>query len=495
METFRESINSHRRIWLFAVSAGVVLMAFLLRIWNLGAESAWIDEAYSIELAKHTFMEILQGSAADQHPPLYYVILSAWFRLGTGILHARLLSVILGVISVGQIMHLGHKLGGVYVGLIGGLLLALSPVHVWYSQEIRMYMLLLVLTSASTTTLWWALQKKGLWCWILYSLFIMAALYTHYFAIFIILFQGFWMILWIVKGNDKKDLWQWVASILLAAIFFFPWMPTAINQARFHTMTWVESPSLVVLRDTLIRLLFGAAPLALPEFLLWIFLSVLLVGLVWSIRFVYLEFSKGGEEFLYIASWGLIPFFLISIVALLYPIYQFKQYLIVVGAFLLLYTWITYLLPKTIQVTALVIIILSAGASLVYQQAILTKDDWRAAAFHIDENAIPGDAIFGNPAASSFALEQYVEFDEPFFGVPQNYNIISGGWEGDMLTPEVTGDILGQITVNFERVWLVEFFPEFWDESKTVESMLDNSAIMIDERDFGRIRVRLFALE
>ena len=493
MDALRESIKSNRNMWLFIGSGAILVLATILRLWNLGAESAWIDEAYSIELAKHSFGQIIQGTAADQHPPLYYLLLNLWLRIGASIAHARLLSVLLGVISVGQILHFGYKTGGVFIGLIAGLLVALSPVHVWYSQEIRMYMLLLVLTTASTAVFWWALKSKRNFYWILYCLFSTLAIYTHYFALFIILAQAIWLVIWVFTGNSKNELWKWIASSSVTALLILPWLPTAINQARFHSMTWVESPSLAVIRDTLIRLLFGAAPLTLPDILLWLLLLSLLGILLWSFKFFLTKDNEDRSNYFFAVSWGIIPFIGISIIAMVYPVYQFKQYLIVLPALLLLYAWITYILPRSMRIIALVLIILSAGFSLIYQQVTLSKDNWRGAAEYIEQRTASGDIIYGNPAAASLALGQYAEISTPFSGIPGDYSIISGGWQGEMLTADSSETIFSRFATNFKRLWLVEFFPEFWDEGKTVEQWLESNSILLEEHLFGRIRIRLFA--
>lgn len=489
------SLEEHHHQWVIIATGAILVLATLLRLWNLGAESAWIDEAYSIELSKHTWVEIFAGTAADQHPPLYYLLLHFWLRIGSGVTYARLFSVILGVINVGQILHFGYKTGGVYISLIGGLLLAISPMHVWYSQEVRMYMLLLCLTTASTTSLWWALRKNQLLYWFLYSLFTILALYTHYFAVFVILAQGFWVLTWVLKGYSKNDLWKWIASTVISGLLFLPWFPTAINQARFHTMTWVESPTIFIIRDTLLRLIFGIAVLSLPDLLLWVVLVAVFGATIWVFKKFLPIFSKNDGAFFYHSVWGIIPFLGISIIALLFPVYQFKQYLIVVAPILLLGAWITYLLPRTYRIAALTIMILAASFSLIYQQIMLTKDDWKGAAEYIQQNSVHGDVLYGNPAASSLALEQYAQITTPFLGIPTDYDIITGGWEGEMLTSHATGITFDNLDQTYQRVWLIEFFPEFWDADNTVENWLEMHSILLDEHWFGRIHVRIFQFD
>ena len=66
-----------------AVTIVILGIALVLRVWTLGAESAWIDEAYSIALARRTVLEIIRGTMADQHPPLYYLLLQKYLKLGS----------------------------------------------------------------------------------------------------------------------------------------------------------------------------------------------------------------------------------------------------------------------------------------------------------------------------------------------------------------------------------------------------------------------------
>ncbi|MGW8145003.1 MAG: glycosyltransferase family 39 protein, partial [Anaerolineales bacterium] len=205
VEIFRKNKSN----WQYIAIGLIILLAAILRLWNLGSESAWIDEAYSITLARHSILDILKGTAADQHPPLYYLLLKFWLLFGSGVTYARFLSVIIGVINVGQVLHFGYRTAGIAIGILAGLLVAISPMHVWYSQEIRMYILLVSLTTASTAALWWALKDNKLWQWSAYCLFSILSLYTQYFAAFIFFAQGVWILIWVWRERQFNKLWYW----------------------------------------------------------------------------------------------------------------------------------------------------------------------------------------------------------------------------------------------------------------------------------------------
>ncbi|HSB66623.1 MAG TPA: hypothetical protein VLD65_08585, partial [Anaerolineales bacterium] len=139
------------KTWVAVVA--IVLLAFVVRVIGLGSESAWIDEAYSITLSRYPISQIIQGTAADQHPPLYYLLLHYWMMFGTTVPFVRLLSALLGTVNIIQVLTIGWKLKRVSLGIGSAILLAISPFHVWYSQEARQYMLLAVLTTGATIEL------------------------------------------------------------------------------------------------------------------------------------------------------------------------------------------------------------------------------------------------------------------------------------------------------------------------------------------------------
>ena len=102
----------------------------------------------------------------DIHPPLYYWLLSLWaVPFGQGEAALRGFSVVLGTLMVWATWGLGRALGGRAVGLAAAALLAVSPLAVQYSQEVRMYALAGLLAAASSwagLALLRALQDDGI---------------------------------------------------------------------------------------------------------------------------------------------------------------------------------------------------------------------------------------------------------------------------------------------------------------------------------------------
>lgn len=122
----------------------ITLIGGLLRVFLIGNKGMWLDETFSVWLANHTVVDMLQWIVKiDQHPPLYYLLLHYWVALqGDTPYYARLLSALFGAGTIPIIYLIGKRLSGLVIGLAAALLLALSPFHIYHGQEARMYTLL-----------------------------------------------------------------------------------------------------------------------------------------------------------------------------------------------------------------------------------------------------------------------------------------------------------------------------------------------------------------
>lgn len=142
------------RQWNGLLLGVIVLLGLFLRLWQIGDKSLWIDEAFSVWVAEQPIPDALAWLARiDQHPPLYYLLLHFWLRMGDDAATVRALSALLSALNVPVLYALGRRLWGPAVGLLAALILALSPFHLHLAQEARMYALLCLCVSLAA----WAL--------------------------------------------------------------------------------------------------------------------------------------------------------------------------------------------------------------------------------------------------------------------------------------------------------------------------------------------------
>jgi len=123
----------------------IVALGGFLRFYQIGSKGLWLDESFSVWLGWQPVGEMLGWLVnIDQHPPLYYTLLHFWMILGDDAATVRGLSALCGTLTIPVVYLLGRCLADndSKVGLLAALILAVSPFHVRFAQETRMYTLL-----------------------------------------------------------------------------------------------------------------------------------------------------------------------------------------------------------------------------------------------------------------------------------------------------------------------------------------------------------------
>lgn len=139
--------------WLLIIV--ITLIGGWLRVFMLDKKGLWLDEAFSVWLAKHSLAGMLQWSArVDIHPPLYYFLLHYWIAFkGDTPFNVRLLSALFGTATIPVVYLIGKRISGSAMGLAAAVLLVFSPFNIRYAQEARMYTLMLFTTAVAIYTL------------------------------------------------------------------------------------------------------------------------------------------------------------------------------------------------------------------------------------------------------------------------------------------------------------------------------------------------------
>ncbi|HFQ94067.1 MAG TPA: hypothetical protein ENK32_08665 [Anaerolineae bacterium] len=198
-----EGLETGSGRWWRVLAAAALLMGFGLRFHLLDAQSFWNDEGNSARLSERSLELIIEGTASDIHPPLYYLLLHGWRAVaGDSEFALRAFSAFAGALIIPVVMALGLLLGGERpypAALIAGLVTAVSPPLIYYSQETRMYALLGLLAVLSTLFLakflvvsfqFSVFSGQAVGWGVAYVLCAAAGLYTHYFFPAILLAQN-----------------------------------------------------------------------------------------------------------------------------------------------------------------------------------------------------------------------------------------------------------------------------------------------------------------
>lgn len=178
--------------------------------------------------------------------PMYLVFEYYWNRhVHASPLALRLLSVLFGLAILPVVYLLGKFLFGPGAGLIALLCVALSPIHVQFSREIRMYGLMTLLAVVAVYAFCRLLEDRQPRWWILYAAAMLLLSWTHPFALLLPFTLGvFWLF---AHPRDIVRLFTWgivTAAVTLPAAL---WVLTIQFWGQDSTEGWMRAPSLVEL--------------------------------------------------------------------------------------------------------------------------------------------------------------------------------------------------------------------------------------------------------
>jgi len=204
----------------------VVTLALGLRLFQLGQNSLWIDEIASLRTIAGSFWEVAE--AAMRHnafePPLYFWLLDIAAQLfGMSEVGVRLVSAIAGALTIPVVWLLVREMTRREdVAALCATLLALNPLHIWYSQEARPYALMVLFGSAALLCFARAARSGSTRDWAGFAIATALALLSHVFGGTALLTAWAWALL---RGNRaalRPLLGASLAVVILIAPFYVP---------------------------------------------------------------------------------------------------------------------------------------------------------------------------------------------------------------------------------------------------------------------------------
>lgn len=226
--------------------AAILLLAVLLRFWDLGAESLWADELSTLNQVSQGPIHAISDTVVRGTPPVYYVIQTALYEiLPKGEASLRLLSALVDIISVLLVFLLGRRLVKEEAALLGMALYAVSIRAIWFAQEARAYSLATMLVLLAALTLLQMVEKPTWKRTAIHALVGIALLYTHVYAAFAL--AGIELAVIVMPRLRHRALRQWLVAACSMAVAYIPWLLIVVNQASGRAAmaeqgTWTISP-------------------------------------------------------------------------------------------------------------------------------------------------------------------------------------------------------------------------------------------------------------
>lgn len=417
-----QQLLSQPRNFRFAILA-TLLLAIVLRLPNLN-ESFWLDEAAQALESTRPLSEQL-NIPEDFQPPLYHLVVFAFAQISHAEWWMRLASLIPGLISIWVMMIIGERLGGKRVGLLTGLLLATHSFHIFYSQELRPYMLAAMFAAIS----WWGILNASVkstsdsstvlgmtrrHSWLIYTLATIGGLYSSYLYSFFVLGQAGWWFLG-QKFNRTKLIWM-IKAWIVSAISFIPWLPYFATQLQVSSElrqafpTWeevVSSSQLDALPLTIGKMIFGVLDLEINLIFIGTTLMVLFLMIMILVNnsLISINLKKWNDKVLKLFLWwGIAPVLATWIFSFILPVIQAKRVLFSFPVWSLLLAYLiaigfrqTKLRRYAVALCILILTIQISATTLSFIGVKYQREPWREVIQQIERQYDPSDTavVFG----------------------------------------------------------------------------------------------------
>ncbi len=374
----------------------IVLIAFVFRLISIG-QSFWLDEGINVVFANSLSYKnlILNYSLGDFHPPLYHIILKLFLQLFSATeLSARMPSVIFGILTVYVIYLIGKKLYDEKTGLIAATLMATAPLHIYYSQEARMYAMAAFFTSLSAYFFISIISKDKIIFWIGFVVSTTLMLYTDYVPYFMLPTYIIYLFLF-RKNISKSTLYSFAPAFLLVLILISPWlyfMPKQFHvglAASALSPAWasvVGSSDLKALIITFIKFTIGR--ISVDNNLIY-FITFIPIA-IFTVALFILHALRLSPKRSFLLIWLFTPILAAFLMSFFIPVFSYFRLIFTLGAFYLIWASAinTINLAIPIRVLITIALIINVTSSTIYfLNSKFQREDWRAATNYVLSNS------------------------------------------------------------------------------------------------------------
>lgn len=452
----------------------ILILALMLRIIYL-RESLWLDEAINVLSAKNLgFWDfVTKYPIGDFHPPGYFAILWVWSHLfGYSEAAVRSPSIIFGIISVWITYLIGKNMFNKRIGIISSLFLATNPLHIYYSQEARMYAFATFAVVLSVLFLIRILREDDDLLKVGYILSLILVFYSDYVAYFAIPAQFVYVLIF-KRSHILKVVFLMINGFifLIPWLFIFPQQLLSGSVAAKQIIGWasvVGGSSVKDLALVFIKPFVGRVSLLNPfQFEVDKGIYYLLEGFLIVLNgFLFLNIlRKIKNETVFLLFWIILPTGLAFIISFYIPVLSYFRLLFIVPGICLLLALSIDNLSQNLKPFFIVITILISVTfiSLYFINPKYHREDWREATKLINDLAEKENGIILFENNSLFSPYLYYSHDKSW--AISGLKKIPSGSELDLA-------LIEPILETKKTVFLFEYLFEITDPKRLLQDKL-----------------------
>ena len=203
------------------LALGIIAAAFAIRLVYAGSCYLNPDEAEHFGAARAaSWLGAYRAALMLAHPPLFILVLHGFLVFGRTELILRLPSLVAGTAALGLAFAWLRRTLGEIAAIAGLGFMAIAPVAITASTEVRQYGLLLFFVCGSLYATERALSERSTMWAMLQAIFLIGALLTNYTATIVLGSLGLYVVVRLFQGDlPRRFVLTMVANqIVLAAL-------------------------------------------------------------------------------------------------------------------------------------------------------------------------------------------------------------------------------------------------------------------------------------
>lgn len=422
------------------------------------------DEWYTMGIINLSLPNMLQVTAGDVHPPMFYLILYGFiflfklFSINIDLVYIMKITamtpyVILLVVSLTKIRK---DYGLLSAGIFSFTIIAMCNFFTYYLIA-RMYSWPLLFLILAFIYLKDVIEKGDLKYWILLSLFSVLGAYGHYFAAIplIIIYLALFIYLLTKRDEDsfKPQLKKYLISAILAILCYLPWSFILLNQInQVHNSYHIRTLTLNKIIECTAYYLSISGNYFI-QIGACIAIAVVFLILIWK----YYNTRKDDDFHTFLGVFAFVATICFAlIVSFAYKPILTPRYLLPVSGLV----WLTVSIKLgTVDLRKIalpiIILILIVGAFNVYHEYNDIMDEWDST-LHVKEVT---DPINNNNSVFVYSsTNKYCRFNEIFNNISEKYS----GYD----TPDTSGEIeLDGLDLKYEKIVIPDYLREHPDKN------------------------------
>ncbi len=230
-----------------ALLSVVVVFGAILRFWNLGHWSFWIDEVFTVRDAQNLSFDSWQ---VIPNPIPYLAVKLSILLAGSSEWGSRFIPSLIGIVSIPVVFGFGRTLFNWRIGILSSAFVACSSWHLFWAQNARYPVFTFFFAVLTAWFFYTSLERDSTLLMIGALVACLCLILSHTLAVVIVPALAVYAVMCLFKNSNRK---RWLNLLIFFIPFAMPVLTLALPQVRGYLFSgwgrnvWQRSPVYIVL--------------------------------------------------------------------------------------------------------------------------------------------------------------------------------------------------------------------------------------------------------